>query len=638
MSLSSEETNLDMADVKQFAAIKFLQQVEEVREPPSKSENDEESSPLDESWSADASSASSSPSSSGSSSSGSSASSSSSAQRDPNAEPAWTKHPENEEERIAIERGKKLVMMFEDTPLQDIDPAWFLMTFPDHFPNGRGLPPERVSVIAWIKWLINIDGSLFQLDEFICAVGDWLLRHEVNLKAWLQFKVAPADFNRAQLAEEEDVIRVATILARRGRPKHTDSRVVHALYSQVFAVASRATADMFATRRFRRQVVAAWQHYGLFSMFFTINKMETRSPFSWRMAGADNELWHFPTQRNPQAPPDKDLEMINLVRRHPVVQNRFYEIGITTFREICCGFSKDGQYYQDYENGKPKGFFGPLDAVMLNREQSGRTAHHCHGQMISRVIKLHTFYSLMEQGAARVIRWMASISCMVMGDYVVGLRPDGVTPATIKPEALQGVPEGHLLQRIKRRPKSWLMSCEPPNLEHMDDAERQREMTEYMVCMKTALQIHEHTSRCIGKDPGAEGDDTDCDLGFRPGPPNEPVGRWEADTHQLYLPRDRTKMVACNEVLAISDMCNHNMVFAGDKSARMPNTDSEEPMEFDEDALQHTRYNTKYITKLDDLTGEMLILNLVAAQKRTAEEESDNPRMMIVRCVNAFHK
>lgn len=610
MSLSTEDTPLDMEDVKQYAAIKFLEQVDR----PRADENSESEDSISEGGA-----------------------SSSDATSKSSQEAAWTRNPETQGERLGIERGKKLVMIFENTPLEDIDPAWFLLVFFDYFPNGRGLPPPGVSVLAWLKYLIRIDGSWFQSDEFICAVGDWLLRHEVNLSAWLQFKVAAADFNEAMLAEEEDVTRVATLLARRGRPKATDNRVVHALYSQVVAVAVRTMGNMFASNRFRQETFAGWEYFGIFSIFFTINKQETRSPFCWRMAGAENELWQYPNSEHPNEPPDVDLEMINRVRRHPFAQNRFYEIGITTFREVCCGFSQDGQYHQEYENGKPKGFFGALDAVMLNREQSGRIAHHAHGQMISRAVKLHGFYELMEQGAKRVIKWMASISCMVMGEYVVSLRPDGVTPFRVRPEALEGVPEGSHLTHIKMRPKRWLLSCELPSVEHVSVEAGREERTEFLVCLKTSLQIHQHSSRCVGKGAGARGDDTDCDMGFKPGPAIELEGRWDAEKRELYLPRDRTKLVACNESILLADRCNMCLTWSGDNSSRMPRTLTED-RSFKTASAKQTRYNTKYETKMDDLSGETLILNLVAAQKRTAGEETNDPRLMVVRCVNAYNK
>ena len=114
MSLSMEDTILDMDDLRQYAAIKFLQQADQPRG--------------DENTDNEAGATSSDVSSDGSD--------------DEPQPPAWTQNPETQAEQIAIERGQKLVMMFENTPLCDIDPAWFILSFPDYCPNGRGLPPK----------------------------------------------------------------------------------------------------------------------------------------------------------------------------------------------------------------------------------------------------------------------------------------------------------------------------------------------------------------------------------------------------------------------------------------------------------------------------------------------------------------
>ena len=58
-----------------------------------------------------------------------------------------------------------------------------------------------------------------------------------------------------------------------------------------------------------------------------------------------------------------DFVMIKLVRSNPVAQaNKFFRIIINFFRKIACVFSSLNQYFQDVDaNGKPKGFFGPVD-------------------------------------------------------------------------------------------------------------------------------------------------------------------------------------------------------------------------------------------------------------------------------------
>jgi hypothetical protein len=50
---------------------------------------------------------------------------------------------ETDDDEIAIEQGKKLVATYADKHAEDIDPLWFLLVFPDCFPNGQGLPVKK---------------------------------------------------------------------------------------------------------------------------------------------------------------------------------------------------------------------------------------------------------------------------------------------------------------------------------------------------------------------------------------------------------------------------------------------------------------------------------------------------------------
>ena len=101
--------------------------------------------------------------------------------------PVWERI-ETIEDEIAIEQGKKLVATYSDKPAEDIDPLWFLLVFPDCFPNAQGLAGNNVSVKRWLSYLIQIDGSRFQSNAFVCAADDCIMRHGVNLAAHLQFK------------------------------------------------------------------------------------------------------------------------------------------------------------------------------------------------------------------------------------------------------------------------------------------------------------------------------------------------------------------------------------------------------------------------------------------------------------------
>ena len=92
-------------------------------------------------------------------------------------------------------------------------------------------------------------------------------------------------------------------------------------------------------------------------MFFTINPLETRSPFCWKLCNADFNLQHYPNLGEAKPVMPNDFEMIKLVRANPVAQAIFFRIILKLFRTIACGFSSSNQYSQDVDaNGKPMGF------------------------------------------------------------------------------------------------------------------------------------------------------------------------------------------------------------------------------------------------------------------------------------------
>jgi len=106
---------------------------------------------------------------------------------------------------------------YADKHAEDIDPLWFLLVFRDCFPNAHGLPTEKVSVKRWLSYLIQIDGSPFQSNAFVCVVGDWIVRHGVYLAAHLQFKSSPKLFEQGNKATNEYIKHAAQILAKRGK-------------------------------------------------------------------------------------------------------------------------------------------------------------------------------------------------------------------------------------------------------------------------------------------------------------------------------------------------------------------------------------------------------------------------------------
>lgn len=322
--------------------------------------------------------------------------------------------------------------------------------------------------------------------------------------------------------------------------------------------------------------------------------------------------------------------MINLVRSKPVAAAMFFHVCCRAFREQCCGFS--GPYSQDYDGNVPRGFFGPLDAVTGKPEESGRKALHLHGHMISRLVKLHDVQRVMEAGEGRVLKWMANVGCCVMNNMVVGLMPDGgITHfkqaiveqgMTEPPEYITFVPEALRYELPK--------GCVP-----------EREKQEWLTRFQQSLQLHEHATRCPPPHSGGKADDTNCAMGFRPGPDNvPPPGVWDADRQHLLLPRSRTKIVAHSPVCSLGFKSNNCFAIMGNKTTRQVD-DGMECLKLADEAALSCYYTTEYASKKDALDGEETVANMVAAHTLTLEERGagrTDPKLTITRCVNAMQR
>ena len=553
--------------------------------------------------------------------------------------PVWERI-ETIEDEIAIEQGEKLVATYSDKPAEDIDPLWFLLVFPDCFPNAQGLAGNNVSVKRWLSYLIQIDGSRFQSNAFVCAAGDWIMRHGVNLAAHLQFKTSPKLFEQANKATNEHIKRAAQILAKRGKASIDDPAEVKALCKQVVAVSARTVGSPYNAINYRRQMFAGWAHFGSPCVFFTINPLETRSPFCWKLCNADFTLQHYPNLGEAKPVMPNDFEMIKLVRSNPVAQAKFFRIILKLFRKIACGFSSPNQYSQDVDaNGKPKGFFGPVDFVALKAEESGRMAQHAHGLICSRFFKLYNIEELMEKGSEKVMSWMGCVATSVMGPRLVSLSEDSSGPLNRMPKVWkEGIVSLDGILELPKRNRSLLLSTLLPLVDNLDGDAKRNEMQDYLACMKHEQVMHTHSSRCIPHFRMGKGDNSDCAGGFKPGPPNQTKHTWNADLKQLSLQRDRTKLICHHVAVLLFLKSNINFIIMGDKSARQPNNPEEENLSFGQMVKLCCYYTTKYDTKVDIHAGEQLILNLIMSHQRTEPEVVLNkPKLLITRLTNALN-
>jgi hypothetical protein len=132
------------------------------------------------------------------------------------------------------------------------------------FPNGQGLPAEKVSIKRWISYLIQIDGSPFQSNDFVCVVGDCIMRHGVNLAAHLQLKNSPKIFKQANKATIMSTLSAQRrfLLSEENQAYIDDPAEVKALCKQVVTVSARTVGSPYKAINYRRQMFAGWAHLG----------------------------------------------------------------------------------------------------------------------------------------------------------------------------------------------------------------------------------------------------------------------------------------------------------------------------------------------------------------------------------------
>ncbi len=189
-----------------------------------------------------------------------------------------------------------------------------------------------------------------------------------------------------------------------------------------------------------------------------------------------------------------DFEMIKLVRSNPDAQAKFFRIILKLFRKIACGFSSPNQFSQDVDaNGKPKGFFGPVDFVALKAEESGRMAQHAHGLICSRFFKLYNIEELMEKGSEKVMSWMGCVATSVMGPRLVSLSEDSSGPLNRMPKVWkEGIVSPDGILELPKRNRSLLLSTLLPLVDNLDGDAKRNEMQDYLACMKHEKVMHTH--------------------------------------------------------------------------------------------------------------------------------------------------
>ncbi len=131
-----------------------------------------------------------------------------------------------------------------------------------------------------------------------------------------------------------------------------------------------------------------------------------------------------------------------------------------------------------------------------------------------------------------------------MGPRLVSLSKNNSGPENRMPKFWkEGIGSMDGILDLLKRNRLLLLGTLLPLVNNLDGEAKRNEMQDYLACMKYEQIMHAHSSRCISNVRMGKGDNSDCAGGFKLDPPNKLKHTWDTDLKQLYLQRDRTKLI-----------------------------------------------------------------------------------------------
>ena len=344
-----------------------------------------------------------------------------------------------------------LVLAHSGNPYSDYCEDFFVLAFPSRFPNGVGgrlmddqnqflqdnARERKIPTDTYIR-MLAYRASFKPQAIHLAGMSNVKMRQATSLSSFVSFKNNPADFNTISNANEDDFKRLAQVLRSGGRPSaQHDSPAVNAMHRQVVATSTRVCGSPYAKRPFRLDVFAGWHLYGYAAVFYTFNPAEMVNPFSLWICGHEVTLSEM--EREDIGFPGWE-ERVKMCVDNPKACGNFFEIVVDCFHEIFLGFTKaNGGVQMLDDNGRPKGFFGPIYAHANSVEQNGRDMNHLHGSFIPQILKLHDFEEMMKDGQKRVLSWMGSLAtaCLPYEIQRLGEGGEGQAPIDVDVDAYE---------------------------------------------------------------------------------------------------------------------------------------------------------------------------------------------------------
>lgn len=108
-------------------------------------------------------------------------------------------------------------------------------------------------------------------------------------------------------------------------------------------MSARVPGSPYNAHGFMADVLAGWHRFGYYGIFFTLNPLETTSPYCWKIAGGGDvdmaellpdEMSTLPGALKRAEFSKSAIYYIRLVKRHPVASAIYFQTVVDTFREV----------------------------------------------------------------------------------------------------------------------------------------------------------------------------------------------------------------------------------------------------------------------------------------------------------------
>lgn len=332
------------------------------------------------------------------------------------------------------------------SPCNDYDPMWIVYAHPSVFPHGRGQCPAGMSLRHYFKCILQrYPAKQFARNHgFIVDSFNILQRHEVNLHSWLQLRICPSLVSAVKNLTPDDMQKVFNILSKKhtalvaAREMSSLSPAAKAVMSGMQRTGGRVEGSPQSFLSLRSRVMAVTTVFGPFTCMINLNPSESSLCWTFTMIG--QPPWVYDAFGKPQGRPNH-LDALRAVAANPVACAKVIHACLALFNEVFLGWPLGAD-----RQANPNCLFGPIVALYMKYESSGRGGKHAHGQILQPPLQAANLKKLLDDSEdmqQTLFKFMESIACSYLPAPASPTVGDAVQGSPTAAAAGEAIGVGH---------------------------------------------------------------------------------------------------------------------------------------------------------------------------------------------------